>query len=177
MPYPHTLGPPDFAEVLRTGNPKHCCRPPASSKQNKHAHVPFPPRGSTVLLKRPNLLHGSRDTYYEVDPVPCNVVVRPANDAAIEWKYDDFSARQCARPHVEKPDLPMTTTVVKVATRPGKPPTVHAVHPACWEAIKAGSREIPGDVIAALCRMPRKDKAQEVKALRKGALVCCYFGS
>ena len=175
MPYAHTNGRPNFAKVLRTGNPKHCCRRPASSKRNNHAHVPFPKTGSEILLTRANPLHGSVDTFYRVPPVPCNVTVRPANDAAIRWRYDRESARQCARPYVERPSQPETTTVVKVARRPSRGPTVHAVHPACWEAIQSNSREIPGDAIAALCRMPREDQAQEVAALRVGALVCCYF--
>jgi hypothetical protein len=175
MPYPHTRGRPNFARVLSTGDPKHCCRRPARSRRNTHAHVPFPKQGSKVLLTRDNPLHGSVDTYYEVPPLRCNVAVRPANDAAIRWQYDGHSARQCARPYVAQPDPPEMTTVVKVARRPSKGPTVHAVHPKCWEAIANGSREIPGDAIAALCRMPRGDQAREVAALRCGAMVCCYF--
>lgn len=172
--YDFTTGAPDFKMVLQTGDPRHCCRPPRWSKKNTHVHTRLPADDAKVLLTRDNPLHNSVDTFYEVPPVPCNVAVRPADDPAIRWAYDNTS-RQCARPYVERPRVAETTTVVKVARRPGKPPTAYAVHPACWEAIAAAGREVPGDVIAALCRMPAGERAREVEALRRGAVVSCYF--
>ena len=176
MPYEHTHLPPSFAKVLETGNPKHCCRPPQRSRRNTHTHTYIPGPGSTVVLQRHNPVHNSDDTYYYVaDARTCNTTVLPALAPCIEWKYDT-SSRQCARPYVPAPRNAQRTNIVKVSRRPGRLPVAFAVHPECWERIlDEGSREIPGDVIALLCRLGDEEREEEIEALRGNAPICCYF--
>ena len=141
---------------------------------NDHRHTHRLPGKAVLLLERTNPVHGSVDSFYRVaTPRRCNVVVRPATDASIEWRYDN-TARQCARPYVRAPHAPPTSNIVKVARRAGRADVVVAVHPTCWREILGGRREIPGDVVALLCRLCPPTRAQEVAALRGGAPVCCY---
>lgn len=175
MPYDHTNLAPDFAKVLETGDPKHCCRPPRRSRRNRHIHTYLPGPGDKALLTRFNRVHGSEDTYYRVlVPRRCNVTVRPANDPEIQWLYDD-SARQCARAYVAKPASPATTNMVKVSRRKGRI-TATAVHPTCWDhIIDPDKREIPGDVVALLSLLSPDERTEEIGVLRNGGMITCYF--
>ena len=178
MPYPFSKAPrPNFKRVLRTGDPRHCCRAPQSSATNSHTHTNPVGPGAEILLERRNEIHGSVDTYYKVlVQRECNVAVLPAIHSDIVWQYDVGSSRQCARPYVRCPRSPTFTNIVKCAKLPNGKEMRMAVHPQCWDAImNKGPREIPGDVIARLCKLDKHGRAAEIEHLRAGAQVCCYF--
>ena len=147
MPYPHSAGSPDIAKVLRTGDPRWATRAPARSRNNRHSHLPVvrPRPCGTPLLVVENALHGSKDSYYKTKfPLPCNCVVLPVTDPRIAWKYDPYSARQCARPYVAGGAVPPAeSSIVKVARRYGRPDVCCPVHPTRWKAIQDGTRAPP----------------------------------
>tara|TARA_B100000900_G_C20342145_1_gene618659 strand:+ start:167 stop:712 length:546 start_codon:yes stop_codon:yes gene_type:complete len=179
MPYPFVPTAPDIAKVLDTGDPKWATRAPAFSRQNKHRHAPTRiPGPRKLLLRHVNELHGSEDSYYEYQTaMPCNCTVLSVRDERIQWKCDQYSARQSARPYIDRADAGdiEQSRIVKVARRPGKADTTYVVHPKVFAAVKAETRAPPGDVIAALHRMTVDERNVEIGLLRAGAEVCVYF--
>ena len=181
MQYASSPGPPDFARVLATGDPKWATRAPIRNARRRNNHIHAPPSlyaGARRRLGEPTLneLHGSIDEYFEyVDTdFQCNVTVLPVNDERITWHYDT-TARQCARPYISDAGPPPRSNIVKVSRRHGRPTMTYVVHPAVWAAKQANTREPPGDVVAALNRMQGDERAAEIQALAAGGLVCVYF--
>lgn len=122
-------------------------------------------------------LHNSTNYYYELyRSYPCNVIVLPINDDRIEWLYDSYSNRQCARPYVSKDQFDsVKSNILKVWKKNGASQGSTIVHPVVWEALQQKTRGPPGDVVAKLQRMKKAERRQEIECLRQGGDICVYF--
>lgn len=103
MPYAYTDGQPDLKRALADLDPRHCTRAPRMAVKAEHMTLDGAAfEGAVEVHSEASEEHGSINTYYRLrSPAEANCTVLPVTDPRIEWRYDDSSSRQSARPYIK----------------------------------------------------------------------------
>jgi hypothetical protein len=177
MPYDFTPGDPDFRRALIELDPKHCTRKPRKARRRDHVHLDdefF--EGAVELITEFSAEHGSKNVYFRLaEPVAANCTVLPVTDPRIEWRYDEGSSRQSARPYVS--GLDHGTTVYGKRCFDQKTKKVRTQHSIPAELVPKHEGDVvpPGDPIAYWNRLRKAglDESSIVGVLCGGD-VCVY---